>query len=108
MDIGSVISEETLERQALELIEKSVNGATRVHYIVTVNFFVWMYLGASNYHTTGSIMAQHILKRRQQYEKNLQAALCRIGVLDQPSLPLLQALLSGVSIARLILLNSSC
>ncbi|KXH38486.1 hypothetical protein CSIM01_05611 [Colletotrichum simmondsii] len=95
MDIGSVISEETLERQALELIEKSVNGATRVHYIVTVNFFVWMYLGASNYHTTGSIMAQHILKRRQQYEKNLQAALCRIGVLDQPSLPLLQALLSG-------------
>ncbi|KAK0381139.1 hypothetical protein CLIM01_01496 [Colletotrichum limetticola] len=95
MDIGSVISEETVERQALELIEKSVNGATRVHYIVTVNLFVWMYLGASNYHTTGSIMAQHILKRRQQYEKNLQAALCRIGVLDQPSLPLLQALLSG-------------
>ncbi|KAK1675372.1 hypothetical protein BDP55DRAFT_715536 [Colletotrichum godetiae] len=95
MDIGSVISEETLERQALGLIEQSVNGAARIHCIVNVNFFVWMYLGASNFQTTGSAMARHLLLRRQQYEKNLRAALCRIGVLDQPSLPLLQALLSG-------------
>ncbi|KAK1624339.1 hypothetical protein BDP81DRAFT_502080 [Colletotrichum phormii] len=95
MDIGSVISEEILERQALGLIEQSVNGAARVHYIVNVNFFVWMYLGASSFQTTGSVMAQHLILRRQKYEKNLRAVLCRIGVLDQPSLPLLQALLSG-------------
>ncbi|KXH26761.1 hypothetical protein CSAL01_00307 [Colletotrichum salicis] len=76
-------------------IGSSFNGAARIHYIVNVNFFVWIYLGASNFQTTGSVMAQHLLLRRQQYEKNLRAALCRISVLGQPSLPLLQALLSG-------------
>lgn len=95
--MGLVISDETLQQQGLDLIENKVMGAARLHYIVNVNFFVWMLLGRSDPKSVGSRMRKHLLKKRSQYENNTRNALHRIGILDTPSIPLFQALLSGVS-----------
>ncbi|KAH9233267.1 hypothetical protein K456DRAFT_1838298, partial [Colletotrichum gloeosporioides 23] len=94
LDMGSVISPKTFEKQGLDLIEKKVSGATYLHYTVNVNFLAWIYLGATN-SEPGTLMHAHLLKRQQQYEKNILIALHRIGVLDPPSISLFQALLSG-------------
>lgn len=95
--MGSVISEETFQHQGIDLIENKVAGAARLHYMVNVNFFVWMLLGGSDPKGVASGMRRHLAKKRLQYENNLQSALYRIGVLDTPSMALFQALLSGVS-----------
>ncbi|KAF0331844.1 C6 transcription factor [Colletotrichum asianum] len=94
LDMGSVISPKTSEKQGLDLIEKKVSGATYLHYTVNVNFLAWIYLGATN-SEPGTLMHAHLLKRQQRYEKNILIALHRIGVLDPPSISLFQALLSG-------------
>ncbi|KAF4488354.1 hypothetical protein CGGC5_v004317 [Colletotrichum fructicola Nara gc5] len=94
LDMGSVISPKTFEKQGLDLIEKKVSGATYLHYTVNVNFLAWIYLGATN-SEPGTLMHAHLLTRQQQYEKNILIALHRIGVLDPPSMSLFQALLSG-------------
>lgn len=99
LDMGSVISPKTFEKQGLDLIEKKVSGATYLHYTVNVNFLAWIYLGATN-SEPGTLMHAHLLKRQQQYEKNILIALHRIGVLDPPSMSLFQALLSGVRVSQ--------
>lgn len=95
--MGLVISDQTLQQQGLDLIENKVVGASRLQYIVNVNFSVWMLLGGSDPESVGSGMRKHLLKKRLQYENNTRNALHRIGILDTPSVSLFQALLSGVS-----------
>lgn len=93
-----MISASTLEQQGFDLIEDKAAGATRLHYIVNVNVIAWIYLSASNSDKVGCRMQRHLSDKAEQYKRNILTALHRIGVLDSASLPLFQALLSGVQI----------
>ena len=91
------MSKSTIEKQAFALIENEVEGPTRLHYIVNINFVAWMHLKATDSSSIGSSMKRHLQIQQQRYERNILNALHRIGVLDPTNLPLFQALLSGVS-----------
>lgn len=82
---------------AFALIDHQVHGHTRVQYIVCVNFIALTFaVGLEAEDQTPSI--QERLKTLQDgYRRNAFTALRHVSILDPPSLPLLQTLLSGVS-----------
>ena len=96
--MGTIISKATLEKQGLALVEGRVEGPTRLHYMVNVNFVAWMYLGATNSSDVNSPMRNHLADKQKKYGRNILAALRRFSILDATSRTMFQALLAGVSI----------
>ncbi|KAH8667163.1 hypothetical protein BGZ61DRAFT_522230 [Ilyonectria robusta] len=94
-ELSSIISRVTFERMAFALIDQQVHGHTRVQYIVCVNFIALTFaVGLEAEDQTRSI--QERLKTLQDgYRRNAFTALRHVSILDPPSLPLLQTLLSG-------------
>lgn len=92
-----MISRPTLESQGLALIEDKVSGPARNHYNVSVNYAAWAILGAKISESGNETMRRQLSSCRPIYERNIISALQQISVADLPTLPLFQALLSGVS-----------
>lgn len=98
LDMGSLISRTTFEKQGIALLENGVHGPTRLYYLVNVNFVAWMHIGGTNTTEATSPMNNQLTKRQKRYERNVLAGLNHTSVLDPPSFLLFQALLTGVRI----------
>lgn len=97
IDMGSLLSKASFEEQGLALLENRVHGATKSAYLVNVNYVAWAHLRATDFAGMSGPMSKHLIKRQEEYERNIIAALNHITVLDPQTFPLFQALLTGVS-----------
>jgi hypothetical protein len=82
---------------AFALIDQKVQGHTRVQYIVCVNFLALTFAVGLEIKGQTLTMQERLKALQDRYRRNAFAALHNISVLNPPSLPLLQALLAGVS-----------
>lgn len=97
MDLASIISKTTFEKQGLALLNGTVSGPQRVQFIAIVNFVAWIFLLAHDSSFLSQQLRTSVDKKWKAYEQNMTAALRQISILDLPSFSLLQALLAGVS-----------
>ncbi|KAF3005243.1 hypothetical protein E8E14_004419 [Neopestalotiopsis sp. 37M] len=95
IDMGSLLSKASFEEQGLALLENRVHGATKSAYMVNVNYVAWAHLRATDFAGMSGPMSKHLIKRQDEYERNIIAALNHITVLDPQTFPLFQALLTG-------------
>uniref|UniRef100_L2FGN5 Uncharacterized protein n=1 Tax=Colletotrichum fructicola (strain Nara gc5) TaxID=1213859 RepID=L2FGN5_COLFN len=95
-DLQSVISLPNLEAQWLALRNGQAKGPLRNHYIVSVNYAAWCFIGIKMAETTSGDIHKHMKSSKRFYEQNIIYGLQRMSVADLPTTALFQALLSGI------------
>ncbi|KAH0435693.1 hypothetical protein CcaCcLH18_04802 [Colletotrichum camelliae] len=98
-DLQSVISLTTLESQWLALRNEQADGPLRNHYIVSVNYAAWCFIGIKMAETTSGEIHEHLKSSKRFYEQNIIYGLQHMSVADLPTTALFQALLSGAMFA---------
>ncbi|KAF4412683.1 hypothetical protein CFRS1_v002439 [Colletotrichum fructicola] len=98
-DLQSVISLPNLEAQWLALRNGQAKGPLRNHYIVSVNYAAWCFIGIKMAETTSGDIHKHMKSSKRFYEQNIIYGLQRMSVADLPTTALFQALLSGAMFA---------
>ncbi|KAF3797051.1 hypothetical protein GCG54_00009017 [Colletotrichum gloeosporioides] len=94
-DLQSVISLPTLEAQWLALRNGQAKEPLRNHYIVSVNYAAWCFIGIKMAETTSGDIHKHLKWSKKFYEQNIIYGLQHMSVADLPTTALFQALLSG-------------
>lgn len=82
---------------AFALVDQHDLGHSRAEYIVCVNFFILTLTIGLEAGDQGESTAARLKPLQERYRRNAFKALNHISMLSTPSLPLLQALLAGVS-----------
>ncbi|KAL3301582.1 C6 transcription factor [Colletotrichum asianum] len=98
-DLQSVISLPTLEAQWLALRNGQAKEPLRNHYIVSVNYAAWCFIGIKMAETTSGDIHKHLKSSKRFYEQNIIYGLQHMSVADLPTTALFQALLSGAMFA---------
>ncbi|KAF5512821.1 hypothetical protein CGCA056_v011946 [Colletotrichum aenigma] len=97
--ILSLISLELLEAQWLAIRNGQVEGPLRNHYIVSVNYAAWCFIGIKMAETASGDIHKHLKSSKRFYEQNIIYGLQHMSVADLPTTALFQALLSGAMFA---------
>ncbi|KAF4843469.1 hypothetical protein CGCSCA4_v007841 [Colletotrichum siamense] len=93
--ILTLVSLELLEAQWLALRNGQVGGPLRNHYMVSVNYAAWCFIGIKMAETAGGDIHKHLKSSKRFYEQNIIYGLQHMSVADLPTTALFQALLSG-------------
>ncbi|KAK2777835.1 hypothetical protein CKAH01_11881 [Colletotrichum kahawae] len=87
----------------MEAALKQANGPLRNHYIVSVNYAAWCFIGIKMAETTSAEIHEHLKSSKRFYEQNIIYGLQHMSVADLPTTALFQALLSGIPSLRIIM-----
>ncbi|KAL1630300.1 hypothetical protein SLS56_004972 [Neofusicoccum ribis] len=69
------------EQQATALLKNSVHGFFRLPYIINVNYMSYIYLTAVDMDSSSDDLQLFLEDKRYMYERSIEAALDKIGVL---------------------------
>lgn len=97
LDINTNVSNSAFEDMAFALINHEVHGQMRLHYVVCVNYISYSYLVAIGSEGQSAAMMENLQVSKRRYCANAMAALDAMDLTSSPDIPMLQALLSGVS-----------
>ncbi|CAI0649281.1 unnamed protein product [Colletotrichum noveboracense] len=93
-DLQSVISLPTLEAQWLALRDGQAKEPLRNHYIVSINYAAWCFIGIKMAETASGDIHKHLKSSKRFYEQNIIYGLRHMSVADLPTTALFQALVS--------------
>ncbi|KAK7545069.1 uncharacterized protein J3D65DRAFT_47895 [Phyllosticta citribraziliensis] len=96
LEFSSFISAKTLERMTVALVDAKEDEATLIQYSICVNSYAYAFLTRLNGEEMHEPMTEVLDRSRDIYLRKALIGLNYISILAKPSLPLLQALLSGV------------
>ncbi|KAF0324917.1 hypothetical protein GQ607_007810, partial [Colletotrichum asianum] len=106
-DLQSVISLPILEAQWLALRNGQAKEPLRNHYIVSVNYAAWCFIGIKMAETTSGDIHKHLKSSKRFYEQNIIYGLQHMSVADLPTTALFQALLSGHAVELCYILDKT-
>ncbi|KAL1387340.1 hypothetical protein HDK64DRAFT_133516 [Phyllosticta capitalensis] len=96
LEFSSFISAKTLERMTLALIDAKEDEPTLIQYSICINSYAYAFLTRLPGEEMNEPMMEALDRSRDVYLRKALIGLNYISILAQPSLSLLQALLSGV------------
>ncbi|KAK7516977.1 uncharacterized protein IWZ02DRAFT_500893 [Phyllosticta citriasiana] len=97
LEFSSFISARTLERMAVALVDAKEDEATLIQYSICINSYAYAFMTCLPREEMHEPMMEVLGRSRDVYLRKALIGLSYISILAKPTLPLLQALLSGVS-----------